>query len=120
MPGFQPLPAGSMTWTKNVLGAEVTRLHTNGAVLTVVHGSAGDMVPAHGYTHGSITYVVSGRIDIDGLELGPGDAGSYRPGTGYYAVKFIEDSVYVVARTAADELTIPDLGERSAAHLDSG
>jgi len=27
--------------------------------------------------------------------------------------------VYVVARTAADELTVPDIGERAAAHLDA-
>ena len=52
MPGFKPVPAGSTTWTKNVLGAEVTRLYTNGAVLTVVRGKKGDLVPAHGYTHG--------------------------------------------------------------------
>lgn len=119
MPGFQPLPAGQMTWTRNMLGSEVTRLHTNGAVLTVVHGKAGDLVPAHGYTHGSVTYVVSGRLEIDGHVLGPGDAGSYQPGTGYFAVKFLEDSVYLVARTAEDELTVPDIGERAAAHLDA-
>ena len=119
MPGFKPLPAGSTRWSKNVLGAEVTRLHTNGAVLTIVRGKQGDLVPDHGYTHGSVTYVVSGRLDIDGNILGPGDAGSYQPGTGYYAVRFLEDSVYVVARTAADELTLPDIGERAAAHLDA-
>jgi len=119
MPGFNPLPAGSTTWTKNVLGAEVTRLYTNGAVLTVVRGKKGDLVPDHGYTHGSVTYVVSGRLDIDGYVLGPGDAGSYKPGSGYFAVRFLEDSVYVVARTAVDELTIPDIGERAAAHLDA-
>jgi len=120
MPGFQPLPADAMTWTKNVLGAEVTRLYTNGAVLTIVHGNKDDLVPDHGYTHGCVTYVVSGRLEIDGHELRAGDAGSYQPGSGYFSVRFLEDSVYVVARTAADELTIPDLGERSAAHLDSG
>jgi hypothetical protein len=119
MPGFHPVPAGSTTWTKNVLGAEVTRLHTNGAVLTVVRGKKGDLVPDHGYTHGCVTYVVSGSLDIDGHILGPGDAGSYKPGGGYFAVRFLEDSVYVVARTAADELTIPDIGERAAAHLDA-
>ena len=119
MSGFNPLPAESMTWTKNVLGAEVTRLYTNGAVLTVVHGKTGDLVPDHGYTHGAITYVVSGRLDIDGHIMGPGDAGSYKPGSGYFAVRFLEDSVYVVARTAADELTVPDIGERAAAHLDA-
>ena len=80
MPGFQTLPADSMTWTQNVLGAEVTRLYTNGAVLTVVRGHKGDLVPAHGYTHGSVTYVVSGRLDIDGHVLTAGDGGSYRPG----------------------------------------
>lgn len=118
MPGFEPLPAGSLSWTQNVLGAEVTRLYTDGAVLTVVRGHKGDLVPAHGYTHGSVTYVVSGRLDIDGYELRAGDGGSYRPG-GYFAVRFLEDSVYVVARTAADELTVPDIGERAAAHLDA-
>ena len=118
MPGFEPLPAGSLSWTQNVLGAEVTRLYTDGAVLTVVRGHKGDLVPAHGYTHGSVTYVVSGRLDIDGHELRAGDGGSYRPG-GYFAVRFLEDSVYVVARTAEDQLTVPDIGERAAAHLDA-
>jgi hypothetical protein len=119
MSGFQPVPAGSMTWSRNILGSEVTRLYTQGAVLTVVHGKAGDLVPPHGYTHGSITYVVSGKLQIDGQVLGPGDAGTYQPGTGYFAVRFLEDSVYVVARTAEDELTVPDIGERAAAHLDA-
>jgi len=119
MPGFKPLPASSITWTQNVLGAEVARLYTNGAVMTIVRGNAGDLIPAHGYSHGSVTYVVSGRLDIDGQVLGPGDGGSYSPGSGYYAVRFLEDSVFVVARTAADELTMPDIGERAAAHLDA-
>ncbi len=118
MPGFQPLPASTMTWSQNVLGAEVTRLYTQGAVLTIVRGKAGDLVPAHGYTHGCVTFVVSGRLDVDGYELKAGDGGSYRPG-GYYTVRFLEDSVYVVARTAEDELTLPDIGERAAAHLDA-
>jgi len=120
MPGFERLPHDQMRWTKNVLGAEVTRLYTNGAVLTVVHGKAGDVIPPHGYTHGSVTYVVSGELDFDGEKLSAGDAGRYQPGSGYYPVKFLTDGVYVVARTAEDELTVPDLGERSAAHLDSG
>ena len=119
MAGFRPLPAGSTQWTKNVLGSEVTRLHTNGAVLTVVRGKAGDIVPAHGYSHGSVTYVVSGSIEVDGHVLRAGDGGSYEPGTGYYSVRFLEDSIYVVARTAEDQLTIPDIGERAAAHLDA-
>jgi hypothetical protein len=119
MPGFQPLPAESLQWTKNVLGAEVTRLYTAGAVLTVVRGRAGDLIPDHGYTHGCVTYVVSGCIESDGHVLRAGDGGSYLPGTGYYSVRFLEDSVYVVARTAEDELTLPDIGERAAAHLDA-
>lgn len=120
MPGFEKLPHEDMTWIKNVLGAEVTRLYTNGAVLTVVHGKAGDIIPPHGYTHGSVTYVVSGKVDIDGEVLVAGDAGRYQPGTGYYAVKFLTDGAYVVARTAEDQLTVPDIGERAAAHLDAG
>jgi len=119
MSGFVPLPGQAMTWTKNVLGAEVSRLYTHGAVLSVIRGKKGDLVPAHGYSHGSVTYVVSGLLDIDGHRMGPGDAGSYQPGSGYYAVRFLEDSVYVVARTSDDELTVPDLGERAAAHLDA-
>jgi hypothetical protein len=119
MPGFQPLPSASLRWTKNVLGAEVTRLYTTGAVLTVVRGVAGDLVPEHGYTHGSVTFVVSGAIQIDGQVLRAGDGGSYKPGGGYYAVRFLEDSVYVVARTAEDQVTLPDIGERAAAHLDA-
>jgi hypothetical protein len=52
MAGFQPLRSSEMEWIKNVLGSEVTRLHTDGAVLTVVHGRKGDVVPAHGYSRG--------------------------------------------------------------------
>jgi hypothetical protein len=119
MPGFQLLPASSSVWTKNVLGSEVTRLYTSGAVLTVVRGRAGELVPEHGYSQGSVTYVVSGSVEIDGHVLHAGDGGSYLPGGGYYAVRFLEDSLYVVARTATDELTLPDIGERAAAHLDA-
>lgn len=120
MSGFEKLPADQMTWIHNVLGAKVTRLYTNGAVLTVVQGKAGDVIPPHGYTHGSVTYVVSGELEVDGEKLGAGDAGRYQPGGGYYAVKFRTDGAYVVARTAEDHLTLPDIGERAAAHLDSG
>ena len=119
MPGFEPVPAEAMTWTRNVLGSEVTRLHTDGAVLTVVHGRKGDVVPAHGYSVGSVTYVVSGRVMIDGVELGPGDAGTYSPPGGYYSVKFLEDATYLVARTSRDEITLPDIGERAASNLDA-
>jgi hypothetical protein len=115
---FAPVPSESMTWTRNLLGSRVTRLHTDGAQLTVVHGREGDVVPAHGYSSGAITYVVSGRIEIDGIVLAPGDGGEYSPG-GYYAVKFLTDASYVVARTQTDELTLPDIGERAAHDLDA-
>ena len=72
---FEAVPAETMAWTRNVLGSRVTRLRTEGAVLTVVHGREGDVVPAHGYTEGSITYVVAGRVEIDGTVFAPGDAG---------------------------------------------
>lgn len=119
MTGFMPQRAETMTWTKNALGAEVTRVFTNGAVLTVVRGKKGDLVPDHGYTHGAVSYVVSGELEIDGTVLHAGDAGSYRGGSGYYSVKFLTDAIYVVARIAEDHLTIPDIGERAAAHLDA-
>ena len=115
---FEPDPAEAMTWTRNMLGSRVTRLHTDGAVLTVVHGREGDVVPAHGYSHGAITFVVNGRIEIDGQVFAPGDAGVYRPG-GYFSVRFLTDATYVVARTATDEITLPDIGERAAANLDA-
>ncbi len=115
---FQSVPAESMTWTRNLLGSRVARLHTDGAQLTVVHGREGDVVPAHGYSRGAITYVVSGRVEIDGSVLAPGDGGEYAPG-GYYAVKFLTDATYVVARTQNDELTLPDIGERAASALDA-
>ncbi len=92
MTGFMPQRAETMTWTKNALGAEVTRVFTNGAVLTVVRGKKGDLVPDHGYTHGAVSYVVSGELEIDGTVLHAGDAGSYRGGSGYYSVKFLTDA----------------------------
>jgi len=119
MTGFTPVPAGDMSWERNVLGSEVTRLRTDGAMLTIVHGRKGDIVPAHGYSKGSVTYVVSGTVEIDGTVLGPGDAGTYRAPGGFFSVKFLEDASYLVARSANDEITMPDLGERSAHHLDA-
>ena len=109
----------SMPWEKNVLGSEVTRLRTDGAMLTVVHGRAGDSVPAHGYRKGSGTYVVSGRIQVDDAILVAGDAGTYAAPGGYFSVKFLEDSTYVVARSSDDEITMPDIGERAAHNLDA-
>lgn len=119
MSGFTPVPASAMTWERNVLGSEVTRLRTDGAMLTIVHGRKGDIVPPHGYTKGSVTYVVSGLIEIDGTVMGPGDAGTYKAPAGYFSVKFLEDSTYVVARADADEITVGDIGERAAHNLDA-
>lgn len=119
MSGFTVQPLHAMTWTRNSLGAEVTRLYTKGAVLSVVRGRAGELIPAHGYTHGCVTYVVSGAIEIDGMVLRPGDAGTYQAHSGFFSVRFLEDSTFVVARNAEDELTVPDSGEMAAAHLDA-
>jgi len=119
MSGFTPVPAAKMIFEQNVLGSQVTRLHTDGAMLTIVHGRSGDSVPAHGYSHGSVTYVVSGRIEIEGTVLAAGDAGTYVAPGGFFSVKFLEDSTYVVARSAADEITMPDIGERAAHNLDA-
>jgi len=116
---FSPVSHDALVWERNVLGSEVTRLRTDGAVLTVVHGRAGDVVPAHGYSKGCVTYVVSGRIQIDDAILGPGDAGTYTAPGGYYSVKFLEDATYLVARASNDEITVPDIGERAAHHLDA-
>ena len=119
MAAFTPVPASAMAWERNVLGSEVTRLRTDGAMLTVVHGREGDIVPDHGYSKGCVTYVVSGRIQIGGAVLGPGDAGTYMAPGGYFSVKFLEDATYVVARASDDEITVPDIGERAAHHLDA-
>lgn len=119
MTGFDVTRADDMHWEKNVLGSTVTRLRTDGAMLTIVHGRKGDVVPAHGYSKGCVTYVVSGRIDVDGQELHPGDAGTYIAPGGYFSVKFLEDAVYVVARAPQDEITVPDIGERAAHHPDA-
>jgi hypothetical protein len=119
MSGFTVVRASDMTWERNVLGSEVTRLRTDGAVLTIVHGRAGDVVPAHGYSKGCVTYVVTGRIEVDGVVLGPGDAGTYRAPGGFFSVKFLDDASYIVARASADTITVPDIGERAAHHLDA-
>jgi hypothetical protein len=119
MSGFTVKRSSDMAWEKNVLGSTVTRLRTDGAMLTIVHGRRGDVVPAHGYSRGSVTYVVTGRIDVDGIVLQAGDAGTYVAPGGYFTVKFLEDATYVVARAAQDEITVPDIGERAAHHLDA-
>lgn len=119
MSAFTPVPQSAMEWERNVLGSMVTRLRTDGAMLTVVHGRAGDSVPEHGYTRGSVTYVVSGRIQIGGAILGAGEAGTYTAPGGYFSVKFLEDSTYVVARAHDDQITVPDIGERAAHNLDA-
>ena len=117
--GFTIRRAGDMNWERNVLGSTVTRLRTDGAMLTIVHGRKGDVVPAHGYSKGSVTYVVTGRISVDGQVLEPGDAGTYVAPGGYFTVRFLEDATYVVARASKDEITVPDIGERAAHHLDA-
>ncbi|MBU6245656.1 MAG: hypothetical protein KGP12_10635 [Actinomycetales bacterium] len=119
MSGFTVKRASDMAWEKNVLGSTVTRLRTDGAMLTIVHGRQGDVVPAHGYSKGCVTYVVDGRIDVDGVVLQAGDAGTYVAPGGYFTVKFLEDAIYVVARASQDEITVPDIGERAAHHLDA-
>ena len=119
MSAFSPVSKDATVWEKNVLGSEVTRLRTDGAMLTIVHGRHGDVVPPHGYSKGSVTYVVSGRIQIDDAILGPGDAGTYVAPGGYFSVKFLEDSTYLVARASNDEITVPDIGERAAHNLDA-
>ena len=119
MSGFRPVPGSSMKWERNVLGSSVTRLRTDGAMLTIVHGMPGDVVPAHGYSKGSVTYVVKGSVEVDGAVLHAGDAGTYVAPGGYFSVKFLEESTYVVARAAKDEITVPDIGERAAHHLDA-
>ena len=65
---------------KGRAGSDV-RLRTDGAMLTVVHGRAGDVVPAHGYSKGCVTYVVTGRIQIDDAVLGAHCCVKYRPAT---------------------------------------
>lgn len=119
MSAFSPVPHTAMSWERNVLGSEVTRLRTDGAMLTVVHGRKGDTVQAHGYSRGCVTYVVSGRIQVDDAVLGPGDAGTYTAPGGYFSVRFLEDSTYVVARSSDDQITVPDIGERAAHNLDA-
>lgn len=119
MSKFTTVTRDQQSWERNVLGTEVTRLRTDGAKLTVVHGRAGDVVPAHGYSKGAVTYVVSGRIEVDGDILGPGDAGTYFAPGGYFSVKFLEDATYVVARASDDDITVPDLGERAAQNPDA-
>lgn len=119
MAAFTPVPASAMAWERNVLGSEVTRLRTDGAMLTVVHGREGDIVPPHGYSKGCVTYVVRGRIQVGGAVLEAGDAGTYMAPGGYFSVKFLEDSTYVVARASDDEITVPDIGERAAHNLDA-
>ena len=108
-----------MVWERNVLGSEVTRLRTDGAMLTIVHGRRGDVVPAHGYSKGCVTYVVSGRIEIDEKVLGVGDAATYKAPGGFFSVKFLEDATYIVARASDDDITVPDIGERAAHNLDA-
>lgn len=119
MSAFTPVPSDALTWERNVLGSMVTRLRTDGAMLTVVHGRAGDVVPAHGYSKGSVMYVVSGHITVDDAPMTAGDAGTYSAPGGYFTVKFIDDATYVVARASDDEITVPDIGERAAHNLDA-
>lgn len=119
MSDFTTVPRDAQSWERNVLGTKVTRLRTDGAMLTIVQGRAGDVVPAHGYSKGAVTYVVSGRVQVDDDVLGPGDAGTYFAPGGYFTVKFLEDSTYVVARSSDDEITVPDIGERAASNLDA-
>lgn len=119
MSSFNFVPRSDMVWERNVLGSEVTRLRTDGAMLTIVHGRRGDVVPAHGYSKGCVTYVVSGSIEIDDNVLEVGDAATYKAPGGFFSVKFLEDATYIVARASDDHITVPDIGERAAHNLDA-
>ncbi len=118
MSAFTPVSHDALTWEKNVLGSEVTRLRTDGAMLTVVR-PCGRRRAAARLSKGCVTYVVTGRIQIDDAILGAGDAGTYAAPGGFYSVKFLEDATYLVARASDDEITVPDIGQRAAHNLDA-
>lgn len=120
MTGLQRVPGQDMMWLRNEIGSKVFRLPTRETQLVVIQGRRGEHVPVHGYTHGAVLYVASGRIRFDGEEYAAGDGAVFAPGHDHYFTGvFLEDSVYLVARTAEDEVTLPDLGETAAAFPDA-
>ena len=120
MTGLQRVAAHDMMGLRNEIGSTVFRLPARETQLVVIQGRRGEHVPVHGYTHGAVLYVAAGRIRFDDEEYAAGDGAVFQPGhERYFTGVFLEDSVYVVARTAEDEVTLPDLGETAVAFPDA-
>lgn len=110
MSGYTPLLQSTFAWDDDY-GAEgfpdihLARLEAVGMKVSVVRGDAGSIMPPHAHSHGAITFVVSGSIEIDGQIYGPGDAAVCAPrNRGQGQVSFLEDSTYLTIRRAEDEM----------------
>lgn len=110
MPGYTSLLQSTFEWEDDY-GAEgfpdvhLARLEAVGLKVSVVRGEAGSIMPPHAHSHGAMTYVVSGEIEIDGTTYGPGDAAVCAPNNrGQGQVTFLADGTYLTIRRAEDEM----------------
>jgi hypothetical protein len=110
MSGYTPLLQSTFEWEDDY-GAEgfpdihLARLEAVGMKVSVVKGEAGSIMPPHAHSHGAITYVVEGRVEIDGTEYGPGDAAVCAPrNRGQGQVNFLTDGTYLTIRRGEDEM----------------
>lgn len=110
MSGYTSLLQSTFEWEDDY-GAEgfpdvhLARLEAVGLKVSVVRGEAGSIMPPHAHSHGAMTYVVDGEIEIDGVRYGPGDAAICAPNNrGQCQVTFLTDGTYLTIRRAEDEM----------------
>jgi hypothetical protein len=110
VPGYTPMLKSTFEWDDDY-GAEgfpdihLARLQAAGVKVSVVKGEEGSIMPPHAHSHGAITYVVEGQIEIDGVIYGPGDAAVCAANNrGQGQVTFLTDGTYLTIRQAEDEM----------------
>nr|WP_157257885.1 hypothetical protein [Pedobacter ginsenosidimutans] len=91
------------------IGIQTARFSDFGVIMSVVRGKKGTTSKSHSHSEGSYIFIVSGKVKIDEFILEPGTAGACRPGAGHYQQTFLEDSEYIVCRSAKDSITLEEV-----------
>ena len=101
---YQHIKKEDFKWEKSELGVETARFKDFGVIMSIVKGKKGTKTESHSHSHGAFIFVTKGKLKIDEFILEPGTAGKCRPGPGHYHQEFLEDSEYVVCRSADDKI----------------
>ena len=106
MPGYTPRFQNMFNWEDMEGGGKVVRLGDDNVKMSIVKLNKGESYPGHAHSVGSYMYVVSGEIEIDGHVLSAGDAGNCGDINAPYSISATQDTVYIVCRSADDEVTM--------------